>query len=64
MRAGKKTAAKTAPLAAENYQEKARGAFAAAVAEARKNGWHDRAVVARELAFLPLPKAAVTRKGK
>jgi hypothetical protein len=62
--AGKKTAAKTAPLAAENAQEKARDAFVAAVAEARQNGWRDRAVIARELTFLPLPKAAVMRKGK
>lgn len=62
--AGKKTAAKTAPIAAETYQEKAREAFAAAVADARKSGWQDRAVLHCELVFQPLPKAAVMRKGK
>lgn len=61
---GKKIPAKTASLAAETYQEKAREAFAAAVADARKSGWQDRAVLHRELVFQPLPKATVTRKGK
>lgn len=61
---GEKNVAKTAPLAIETYQEKAREAYEAAVAQARKDGWAERAVLRREIKLLPLPKPAAAKKGR
>lgn len=59
---GEKNVAQTAALAIETYQEKAREAFTAAVAQARKDGWSELAVLRREVKLLPLPKPATVKK--
>ena len=59
---GEKNVTKTAPLAIETYQEKAREAYEAALAQARKDGWRELAVLRREIKLLPLPKPITSGK--
>lgn len=61
---GIKSPAQTGALANEMFQEKAREAYLAALATARKDGWRDRALLSHQVRFLPLPKPATVKKGR
>lgn len=60
---GQKVPAETAPLAIETSTETGRAVYAAAVAQALRDGWREVPMLRREINIRPLPKPAAA-KGK